>query len=505
MRQQLLDPFARQQLTIHLHRCHSPSCRHPQAMDVLDVFRGVLGGQRQSALDQRQAMAKGQERDAADAVLARYAKHPFAVDDAGVIVAARRLEHAWLAAGSRRREFRREFRIARHDRATLPWTDSIVAQRAQDSQRTRGFKETAPILTKRSHFLDILCQRTRFSLRFSLHSWNLDRPILMNARRRQHFTFCPPPVRLFFALLLWAALVLTGLVGCSDTESLPDGSAELPLRVMLVPADGGTEDGTRADFEPIFNGITQVYDLHFDIRVGSSYNAVVEAMANDQVDIAFFGAVSYQIAKQRANVELLAVEERDGKSEYFSGIYARADSGIDSLEDFAGKTVAFGDVSSTSSFSYPAAMLLEAGVNPAQDLKAVVLAGNHANALRALVSGNVDGACASLDSFKKAVDDGKLSEQELKLVQKSQPIPSPPLAMNGNLADKTKTQLKTAFREIHEHPDVELRSLKGYAGKNIDRYNPDFSEERFDLAMAPLDAVTKELKDAMIRRAAEGN
>jgi len=28
-----------------------------------------------------------------------------------------------------------------------------------------------------------------------------------------------------------------------------DGSAANPYRVMLVPADGGTEDGTRADFK----------------------------------------------------------------------------------------------------------------------------------------------------------------------------------------------------------------------------------------------------------------
>ena len=67
------------------------------------------------------------------------------------------------------------------------------------------------------------------------------------------------------------------------------GSATRPLRVMLIPADGGTEEGTRADFEPVFNAITRMAHLYFEIRVGQSYNAVVQGMMNEQVDVAFLG------------------------------------------------------------------------------------------------------------------------------------------------------------------------------------------------------------------------
>src|SRR5882724_2047454 len=57
-----------------------------------------------------------------------------------------------------------------------------------------------------------------------------------------------------------------------------DGSAEKPLMVMLIPADGGTEDGTKSDFLPLFNAVTKTQGLHFDVRVGQSYSAVVEGM-----------------------------------------------------------------------------------------------------------------------------------------------------------------------------------------------------------------------------------
>lgn len=283
----------------------------------------------------------------------------------------------------------------------------------------------------------------------------------------------------------------------------PDGSAGRPLRVMLVPADGGTEEGTLADFEPVFRAITDKYKLNFEIRIGQSYNTVVEAMANELVDIAFFGAVSFQIAKDRGVAELLAVEERKGKSAYFAGVFCRTDSGLENLQQLRGKTVSFGDVNSTSSFNYPVAMLMAAGVDPARDLDELILAGSHANSLQALANGKVDAACASLDSYEKAVTAGSLDPSKLKMLQKSMPIPSPPLAMHVNLPAETKERLRDAFRHIHEQPGVTPESLRGYGGKIVDRYNAEFPEEQFDKAMAPLSAVTKEVKDAMVRKAAE--
>ena len=71
------------------------------------------------------------------------------------------------------------------------------------------------------------------------------------------------------------------------------GSAEAPLRVMLVPTDGGTEDGTKADFAPIFNAVSRTSGLQFEIRVGQSYASVVEGMVNNLVDIAFVGPTLY--------------------------------------------------------------------------------------------------------------------------------------------------------------------------------------------------------------------
>ena len=86
-----------------------------------------------------------------------------------------------------------------------------------------------------------------------------------------------------------------------------DGSANKPLRVVLIPADGGTEDGTKKDFQPVFSAITQATGINFDIKVGQSYSAAVEAMCSGAADIAFYGPATYLQAKARDCAELLAL------------------------------------------------------------------------------------------------------------------------------------------------------------------------------------------------------
>ena len=73
----------------------------------------------------------------------------------------------------------------------------------------------------------------------------------------------------------------------------------------MVPADTGTDDITK-DYAPVFNGITKHFGIHFDLKAGSSYAAVVEGMCNDQADVAWYGASSYGEANEKCGVDVLA-------------------------------------------------------------------------------------------------------------------------------------------------------------------------------------------------------
>lgn len=301
------------------------------------------------------------------------------------------------------------------------------------------------------------------------------------------------------------ALILTSIccllsVSLSIAGGLPDGSKRNPLRVMLVPADSGSSDIT-ADYKPVFDAITKHYGIHFKVMAGSSYGAVVEGMCNDQTEIAWYGPVTFGEAHERCNAELLAVDVKKGNSVYYSGIYVRKDSGLSHINELKGHTIALGDPHSTSSFNFPVAMMLAAGIDPARDMKKVILAGSHSNSIAALKEGRVDACAASFNSWEKAIKNGVINPKKFKVLAKSQPIPNPPMAMNTNLPSKTKAKLKEAFNNIHNI--VAAGKIRGYGGKKVDRYDADYPLSTMLGALNKLAAVTPQVKEAIVDKSSQ--
>lgn len=280
-----------------------------------------------------------------------------------------------------------------------------------------------------------------------------------------------------------------------------DGSEAKPLRVVLIPADGGTEDGTKKDFQPIFGAISQATGLKFDIKVGQSYGAVVEAMCTGAADIAWYGPASYLQARARGCAELLALAVKHGDSVYYSGIFVRKDANINAIPDLKGKKIALGDVNSTSSFNVPVAMMLNNGVNPAKDAAVINLAGSHANVLKALSEGLVDAGGASFDSFEKAVNAKAIDPSQIKVVAKSAAIPYPPLAIHPAVAAEIKAKLRDTFNKVSTLPGITKDQIRGYGGGKVDGYTSKVSEEEMAAAGKMFDLVTDQVKTDIMQKA----
>jgi len=294
-----------------------------------------------------------------------------------------------------------------------------------------------------------------------------------------------------------ASLVLSTSV---FAESLPQGTANDPLRVMMVPADTGGAD-VAEDYKPVFDAISKKYDIYFKVMSGSSYASVVKGLCSDQVDIAWYGPVTFGQAKKMCGAELLAVDVKKGKSVYYSGIFTRKDSGMKNINDLRGKSLALGSVQSTSSFNFPVAMIINGGLDPVKDLGKVVIAGSHTNSIAALKEGRVDAAAASFSSWEKAVKKDIIDPRKFTVLAKSEPIPNPPLAMNPNLTPELKQRLRNAFNDIHNH--VTAGKIRGYGGKKVDRYDADYPESKMLAVLSKLSKVTDEVKEGMVDKAGQ--
>lgn len=299
--------------------------------------------------------------------------------------------------------------------------------------------------------------------------------------------------------LLFVAAFVLALTGNLSAQADPAKPA--PLRVLLIPADGGTEDGTKADFKPLFEALSGVTGLEFELRVGQSYTAVIDGMCAGHADIAWFGPVSYLEARDRGCADFLAIEERGGSTSYYAGLFVLASSGIKAVDQLAGRRLALGSSHSASSFAYPLAILKDAGLDPLTDLRALRLSESHTQSLMALDSGQVDAAAASLTSFERAMNQGGLKASKFRLLARSDPIPNPPLAVSSRLPKALQARLRSALGKLHETPGVKTDSIRGYGGKRVDRYITDFDEAALDTAAERIAFINDDLKAALIRKA----
>ena len=299
-------------------------------------------------------------------------------------------------------------------------------------------------------------------------------------------------------LILSALMVFTSMVSASEK-----GTPDNPLRVMLVPTDGGTADGTIADFSPIFNAINRSTGLKFEIRVGQSYSSVVEGLDNKLVDIAFVGPTLYLQAAERGSAEPLSVAVQNGESVYYAGIFAKAGVTLNKIEELRGRSMAFGDVNSSSSFTIQVGMMIEAGLDPARDLSKIYLTGGHANSLNALSEGYVDFSAASFNSYIKAVNSGAVDPTKVIPVMKSAPIPYPPFIMHPSLPEGVKNALRNGFDTVHEDPRVSPEMIRGFGGILVDRYTSDISHSTFETVQKLKSFVTKQVKSEMLKAATD--
>jgi phosphonate transport system substrate-binding protein len=71
-------------------------------------------------------------------------------------------------------------------------------------------------------------------------------------------------------LLAWLILLWSCGWSAHAEPATVRGSAGSPLRVLILPVDGGTADGTLADYKPSFDAVTRFSGLQFDVNVGQS-------------------------------------------------------------------------------------------------------------------------------------------------------------------------------------------------------------------------------------------
>jgi len=187
------------------------------------------------------------------------------------------------------------------------------------------------------------------------------------------------------------------------------------------------------------------------VTVASDYAAVIEALRNRTADLAFVHPAGYVLANREAKAMIVARNLWHGKGTFTSRFYVRKDSGLKTLENLRGKTIAFVDPASTSGYVYPMVLLIQRGLvrnrDPKTFFREVLFAGSHDAAMRALLNGHVD-ALASFDMAREQYLKDPAERERITWIAETPPIPEAGIAARDGLDPATFAKVRAALLQI---------------------------------------------------------
>ncbi len=197
----------------------------------------------------------------------------------------------------------------------------------------------------------------------------------------------------------------------------------------------------------------------------ADYDGVIQGLLGGTLDMAWLGASGYakiHLTDPEAVEVALTKQNMDGSTGYYAIGFARADSGIRSMEDAKGKSFAFADPNSTSGYLVPGAELSGKYGDLKQYFSEVKFSGGHEQSLVGVANGDFDAGVAWADglgdwedgynsgAIRKAADAGLIDMNDLVEIWKSKLIPEGPMVLRKVLPQEAKDKVIRLTADLHE-------------------------------------------------------
>jgi phosphonate transport system substrate-binding protein len=261
-----------------------------------------------------------------------------------------------------------------------------------------------------------------------------------------------------FAVLAMGATALT-----STAAMAQDWREDVPVfRIGLL---GGENEADRLREHACQEAYLEER-LGVDVQLfpASDYAGVLQGLLAGQLEFAGLGSSGYAgiVLQDPDAVEpLYTTMQVDGSLGYYSVMYTRADSGIESLEDMEGRSLAFADPNSTSGYLVPSYELAnEEGLDLESYFSETGFGGGHEQAVVAVLNGQYDAGVTwtsgvgdinqgySRGNLRSMVDKDMLDMSEINIIWQSNLITNGPRVIRTDLPQELKDLVMGAMMQL---------------------------------------------------------
>ncbi|MDE5072458.1 MAG: phosphate/phosphite/phosphonate ABC transporter substrate-binding protein [Trichodesmium sp. St16_bin4-tuft] len=249
-----------------------------------------------------------------------------------------------------------------------------------------------------------------------------------------------------FTVLFLACL---SLVSCSNSNIQKSENKANPQKLVVALLPDESAATVIQNNKGLETYLENKLNKDIELFVSTDYSSMIEVASKGRLDLAYFGPLSYVLAKTKSNIEPFAALEKDGKNTYQALVIGNAEAGINSYQKIEGKIMAYGDQASTSSHLIPKSMLKQKQLKAGENYEEVFVGAHDAVAI-AVANGKAQAGGLSKPIFTALIERGTIDKNKVIIIAESKPFPQYPWTMRSDLDSELKTQIQQAFLELED-------------------------------------------------------
>ncbi len=273
-----------------------------------------------------------------------------------------------------------------------------------------------------------------------------------------------------------SALLVCATALTSTAALAQDWRTDMPvLRIGLL---GGENDADRLrDNACLQEELSALLGIPVELFPAPDYAGVMQGLLADQLDYASLGASSYAgiyLQDPEAVDPIFVASEADGSTGYYSVMYTLASSGITSVEEMEGHSLAFADPNSTSGYLVPLAEMTLQGIDIETYFSEVGFGGGHEQAVVAVLNGQYDAGVTWVSgvgeqsegytrgNLRSMIDNGLLNMEDLRIIWQSSQIPNGPIVVRSDMPEEPRQMISDYLAtQLQNSPDCYYSTSSG--------------------------------------------
>jgi phosphonate transport system substrate-binding protein len=275
------------------------------------------------------------------------------------------------------------------------------------------------------------------------------------------------------AALGLGALVMAGRARAQEMPAPGKRAWAEQIPVIRMGLLGGENDADRlARVDGYRKLLEATFQVPIKLLVAADYGGVIQAFAAKQLEVAYMSPSAYASAWLESNGDvrpLCVTEEQDGSTSYVAVLYVRADSGINSLADMKGHSLAWADPNSASGYLIPRAEFRAQGIDPepGKYFSRTGFAGGHEQTVVAVLNRQYDAGVTWVSgvgdpakgytrgALRMMVDKKMLDMKDLRIIWKSRPVLNGPLTVRKSTPAAFQDDILAFHLALPKtHPDI---------------------------------------------------